>query len=44
MIVMPQKEERRTLEENRENVLERTFWRRTFVETFWRTEELRNKG
>ena len=24
--------------------LERTFWRRTFTETFWRTDELRNKG
>lgn len=34
-----EQEEKARLEESRENFLERIF-----VETFWRTEELRNKG
>jgi hypothetical protein len=42
--VTPEKEEKARLEESRENFLKRTFWRRTFIETSWRAEELRNKG
>jgi hypothetical protein len=37
IVISEQEERERFEEESRENFLEKTFWSKTFIETFWRT-------